>query len=65
MHVRKDWIILRIWETEINAKFDIILTVHHDKLYIKTNEMHFLEFYSDDILCILYKNQQEAQNSFD
>ena len=30
--------------------FDIILTVHHDKLYNKTKEMHFLEFYSDNIL---------------
>ena len=30
--------------------FDIVLTVHHDKLYNKTNEMHFLEFYSDNIL---------------
>ena len=31
-------------------EFDIVLTVHHDKLYNKTNEMHCLEFYSDNIL---------------
>ena len=30
--------------------FNIIMTVHHDKLYDKTNEMHFLKFYSDNIL---------------
>ena len=30
--------------------FDIILAVHHDILYNKTNQMHFLEFYSDIIL---------------
>ena len=29
---------------------DIVLTVYHDKLYNKTNEMHFIEFYSDNIL---------------
>jgi hypothetical protein len=32
--------------------FDIILTVQHDKLYNKSNEIHFLEFYSENILYI-------------
>ena len=36
--------------TNTVASFDIILTMYHDNLYNKTNEMHFLEFYSDNIL---------------
>jgi hypothetical protein len=30
--------------------FNIILTVRRDKLYNKTNEMHFFEFYSVNTL---------------
>ena len=40
----------RISKCEINKFFDIILTVDHDKLYDKTNEMNFLKFYSVNIL---------------
>ena len=36
--------------------FDI-LTMHHDKLYNKTNEMHFLEFYSAYILLYVLNRQ--------
>ena len=28
------------------------IDLHHDKLYNKTNEMHFLEFYSDNIFYV-------------
>ena len=31
-------------------KFDIVLTVHGDKLCTRTNEMHFLNFIFDNIL---------------
>ena len=30
--------------------FDIVLTVHRDKLYHRTNEMHFLSFIFDNNL---------------
>ena len=36
-------------DSEHGIIFDIILTVHRDKLYNKSNEMHFLEFYSDNM----------------
>ena len=29
----------------IKIKFDIVLTAHRDKLYNRTNEMHFLSFF--------------------
>ena len=31
-------------------KFDIVLTVYRDKLYNRTNEMHFLSFIFDNIV---------------
>ena len=47
---RKVHSIVSRYLTNVPLLFNIILTVHHDKLYKKTNEMHFLEFYSDNIL---------------
>ena len=37
--------------------FNIILTVHHDKLHNKINEMNFLEFHSDNILYMFLKGK--------
>ena len=39
------------------SRFDIILTVLHDKLHNKTKEIHFLEFYSDNILYMFRHSQ--------
>ena len=39
---------LNVSSTILNEA-DIVLIVHHDKLYNKTNEMYFLESYSDNI----------------
>ena len=50
MYVRKVIQRYRDRKTDsLSRTFDIILTVYHDKLYNETNEMHFLEFYSDNI----------------
>ena len=48
---------IRIFKYNFNHKlaiciFNIILTVHHDKLYSKTNRVHFHEFYCYDNLYI-------------
>ena len=37
--------------------FDIVLTVHCDKLYNRTNEMHFLSVIFDSILCMFRINK--------
>ena len=34
------------------SDFNIVLTVHRDKLCNTTNEMHFLSFIFDSILCM-------------
>ena len=41
--------IQHVWG-QLYLLFDIVLTVYIDKLYNETNEMHFLEFYSVNIL---------------
>ena len=35
---------------QCKSKLYITMAFHHDKLYDKSNEMHFLEFYSGNIL---------------